>query len=43
MRTILLTYDDKDFDEIEKIKKTTGESWERFIMIAVKTYQKGEL
>jgi len=39
MRTILLSYDDKEFEKIEKIKKTSGESWERFMMEAVRQYK----
>ncbi len=41
MKTLNLTFEDKEFKELKKIKDSSGQSWERFIIEIAEVYKNG--
>ena len=39
MKTINITFENKEFDKLEKAKMRSGQNWERFFLLILKKYE----
>ena len=39
MRKVILSYENKEFEKIERAKERSGENWERFILMLLRKYE----